>query len=234
MQNAHERFGTLEFTKQMKDTMTRVRVHFDRAVVDPPEDVRGQASAHLISLIGGDSEVGALWAGVTEAALFQIHLPGRPAMSASLGPEAQCFRGSAVVSNRERPVRHLVAISSELAKTKPGVDREGARTILCDDDPVFVLYRVAGRFGLPVVPAWAPWFMRELKARKAIRPLLGLGCSPVVVSGNKVTFLKWIGKALKEGSIRIPEENGSITWKLPRTFLERPILEAASDAGATA
>jgi len=125
------------------------------------------------------------------------------------------------------------AISSELAKTKPGVDREGARTILCDDDPVFVLYRVACRFGLPVVPTWAGWFMRELKTWKAIRPLLGLGCSPVVVSGNKGTFLKWIGKALKEGLIRIPEENGSITWKLPRTILERPIAESAADADAT-
>ena len=39
---------------------------------------------------------------------------------------------------------------------------------------------------------------------------------------EKTTFLKWIGKALKEGSIHIPEENGSITWKLPRTFLELP------------
>lgn len=233
MQNAHERFGTLEFAKHMKDTTTRVRVHVDRVVVEVPKDERGQVSAHLISLIGGDSEVGALWAGVTEGATFQIHLPGRPAMAVSLGPEAQCFRGSAFVSNRERPVRHLVAISSELAKTKPGVDREGARTVLCDDDPIFVLYRVAYRFGLPVVPTWAGWFMQELKARKAIRPLLGLGCSPIVVNGNKGAFLKWIGKALKEGSIRIPEENGSITWKLPRTFLERPILEAASDAGAT-
>ena len=107
-------------------------------------------------------------------------------------------------SGSKRPVRHLVAVSAELAKTKPGADREGARTILCGDDPVFVLYRVASRYGLPVVPEWAPWFIRELNQRKAIRPLTGLGCSPVVVSGNKSTFLKWIGKALREGLIRIP------------------------------
>jgi len=56
--------------------------------------------------------------------------------------------------------------------------------------------------------------------------------APVVVSGNKPTFLKWIGKALKEGSIHIPEENGSISWKLPRAFLERPLLEAATDVSA--
>ncbi len=138
MQNAHERFGTLEFIKLTKDTTTRVRVYIDRV---------------------------------------------------------------------------------ELAKTKPGADREGTRTVLCDDDPMLMLYRVASRYGLPVVPEWAPWFMRELNHRKAIRPLTGLGCSPVVVSGNKPTFLKWIGKALREGLIHIPKENGSITWKLPRNFL---------------
>jgi hypothetical protein len=232
MQNAHERFGTLEFTMRTKDTTTRVRVYIDRAVLEPAKEENGQASAHLISMIGGDSEIGALWAAVTEAALLQIHLPGQASITASLGPEAQCFRGSVAVPGRKCPGRHLVAVSVELAKTKPGTDREGRRTILCNDNPVFVLYRVACRYGLPVVPEWAPWFMRELSQRKAIRPLLGLGCSPVVVSGNKPTFLKWIGKALKEGSIHIPEENGSITWKLPGNFLERSIVPAAESSPA--
>ncbi len=128
----------------------------------------------------------------------------------------------------ERPARHLVALSVELAKTKPGADREGTRTILCSDDPTFMLYRVAARYGLPVVPDWAPWFMRELNQRKAITPLLGLGCSPVLVRGNKQTFLKWIGRALRERLIRIPVENGSISWKLPNTFLEQSNLQPTS------
>ena len=119
-------------------------------------------------------------------------------------------------------MRHLVAVSAELAKTKPGADREGARTILCNDDPVFVLYRVAYRYGLPVVPEWATWFMRELNQRKAIRPLMGLGCSPVVVKGNKQMFLGWIGKALKQRLIGMPKENGAVHWKLPKNFFERP------------
>src|SRR6266849_10239590 len=232
MQNAHERFGTLDFTKRTKDTTTRVRVHVDRAVLEPGKDERRQASAHLISMIGGDSEIGALWAAITEGAVFQIQLPGRASIPASFGLEAQCFRGSVMVPGRKRPARHLVAMSAELAKTKPGADREGARTILCDDDPAFVLYRVASRYGVPVVPEWAPWFIRELNQRKAIRPLTGLGCSPVLVSGNKPTFLKWIGKALRESSIRIPKENGSITWKLPGNFLERSIVPAAESSPA--
>lgn len=226
MQNAHERFGTVEFTKRVKDTTTRVRVHIDRAVVELTKDERGQATAHMVSMIGGDAEIGALWAAVTEGALFHIQLPGGTPIAASLGSEAQCFRGSVVVPGGKRPARHLVAVSAELAKTKPGADREGARTILCDDDPVFVLYRVASRYGLPVVPEWAPWFMRELNQRKAIRPLVGLGCSPVLVRGNKPTFLKWIGNALKKGLIRMPKENGAICWRLPKNFLEQPTLSS--------
>ncbi len=219
MQNAHERFGTLEFIKRTKDTTTRVRVYIDRVVLETAKDERGQAATHLVSMIGGDAEIGALWAAVTEGALFHIQLPGGTPIAASLGLEAQCFRGSVAIPGRKRPARHLVAVSAEVAKTKPGADCEGARTILCGDDPMFMLYRVASRYGLPVVPEWAPWFMRELNQRKAIRPLTGLGCSPVLVSGNKPTFLKWIGKALREGLIHIPKENGSITWKLPTNFL---------------
>jgi hypothetical protein len=176
-------------------------------------------------MIGGDSEIGALWAAITEGALVQIQLPDQPSIAASLGTETQCFRGSVMVPGRKRPVRHLVAVSAELAKTKPGADREGTRIILCDDHPVFVLYRIAYRYGLPVVPGWAPWFMRELTQRKLIVQLLGLGCSPVLVKGNKQTFLKWIGKALSKRLIRIPEENGSISWKLPSTFLEQSNLQ---------
>lgn len=219
MQNAHERFGALEFTKRTKDTISRVRVYVDRAVLEPPRDDRVPVAAHLISMVGGDAEIGALWAAVTEGALFQIHPPGGIAVTASLGPEAQCFRGSVMchVPARKRPVRHMVAVSAELAKTKPGADRQGARTILCDADPMFVLYRLAFRYGLPVVPEWAPWFMRELNQRKAISPLLGLECSPVL-KGNKQTFLKWIRKALRGCFIRIPEENGPICWKLAKGF----------------
>jgi hypothetical protein len=224
MQNAHERFGTVAFSKRVKDTTTRIRVYMDRFIAESAKEERGSVGAHLLSVLGSDAEIAALWAAVTEGAFFQIRIPGSAPFAASLGPEAQCFRGSVMLPGRKRPVRHLVALSAEMLKTRQGADREGNRTVLCDGDPAFVLYRVARRFGLPVVPEWAPWFLRELEQRKAIQPLLGLGCSPVVVKGNKKAFLGWIGKALKAGSIRIPEHNGAISWKLATSFLERPKL----------
>jgi hypothetical protein len=64
MQNAHERFGTLEIIKRTKDTTTRVRVYIDRVVLETAKDERSQAATHLVSMIGGDAEIGALWAAV--------------------------------------------------------------------------------------------------------------------------------------------------------------------------
>ena len=226
MENAYERFALLKFVKRTKDTTTRVRVHLDRAVLEARNNDHNSVSAHLLSMIGGDSEIGALSAAVAEGGLFRIEFPDNTNISACLGPDAQCFRGSVMVEGRKRPVRHLVAVSAELAKTKPGADREGTRTILCDNDPIFVLYRIAGRYGLPAIPGWAPWFMRELNQRKAIVSLLGFGCSPVLIKGNKQGFLKWISRALKEHTIQVPTTNGPISWKPPRGFFNtRELLE---------
>jgi hypothetical protein len=46
MQNAHERFGLLEFTRRVKDTINEVRVQMDRLILEPGNDAR--AAAHLI------------------------------------------------------------------------------------------------------------------------------------------------------------------------------------------
>jgi hypothetical protein len=215
MKNAHERFGVLEYTKRMKDTTTRIRVGLDRFIGEV--DDAGNGKAHLISVLGGDSDVGAIWAAVIEQDHFTVEAPTMDPLTASLGEDAQCFRGTITIAGR-KPIRHLVAISAELAKTRPGMDPEGKRTILCDDDPVFVLYRIAQRFGLPVVPEWASWFKEELSRHGAIQPIVGVGCSPVLVRGSKKVFLKWIGRALRQQRIAFPESNGPVCWSLASSF----------------
>jgi len=92
MQNAHERFGSLEFIKRTKDATTRVRVHIDRAVLETPKDERGQARAHLLSMIGGDSEIGALWAAVTKELCSKFNYPTRTSIAVLLGPNAMLSR----------------------------------------------------------------------------------------------------------------------------------------------
>ena len=173
--------------------------------------------AHLISVLGTDSDVGAIWAAVIEQNHFTVEAPGIEPVTASLGEDAQCFRGTITIAGR-KPIRHLVAISTELAKTRPGTDPEGRRTITCDNDPTFVLYRISQRFGLPVVPEWAGWFNEELNRCGAIKPLVGLGCSPVLISGTKKLFLKWIRRALRQKRIEVPNRNGPVGWNLAHSF----------------
>jgi hypothetical protein len=215
MENAHQRFGVLEYTKRSKETTTRVRLRMDRFIGEVENKERGRA--HLISVLGGDSDVGAVWAGINEQGSFTIEGPGIEPVMMIVGEGAQCFRGTIAVPGR-KPIRHLVAISANVAKARPGADPGGKRTVLCDDDPVFVFYRIAQRFGLPVSPEWADWFDAELRRRHAIQPLLGVGCSPVLVTGTKRVFLKWIGSALRHKHIRFPELNGPIRWNVTHRF----------------
>jgi hypothetical protein len=216
MRNAHERFGALELSRRVKDTINEVRVLMDRVILEQSKDSR--ATAHLVSVVGSDAEIGAVWAALVEGTVFRLRIPQGGTVAATLGPDAKCFRGSVTVPGRKRPVRHLIALSEEMAKTRPGADREGSRSVLYNGDPNFVLNRVARRFGLPVIPDWAIWFMDELKRRKSIRPLLGVGCSPVLVHGTKQLFLDWISEGLKHGVIHIPRETSSSSWNLPPCF----------------
>ena len=103
MKNAHLRFGSLQFTKVLRDTTIDITVRMDRMLM------------------------------------------------ITLGKEAEAFRGSISIQGRKRPLRHLVVLSEELSGTRAGGNPSARRTILCNDDRAFVLYRIGVRFGLPVL-----------------------------------------------------------------------------------
>jgi len=71
-----------------------------------------------------------------------------------------------------------------------------------------------------VVPQWADWFNEELNRRGAIKSLIGLGCSPLLVSGTKKLFLKWIRIALRQKRIEVPACNGPVRWSLTHSFFQ--------------
>jgi hypothetical protein len=221
VKNAHARLGWLEFTRALKDTTARVRLRLDRMVAEVTRKGR-DGRFHLLSVIGGDSDVGAVWAAVQQSQIFKVTAPSLDApLEFSLGEKAECFRGSISVPGLKRPVRHLVAVSVELAATRLGAATVSNHTILCDDDPVFVLYRLSERFGLPVVPEWAGWFAAELRRRKAITPLTGIGCRPILISGTKSKFLAWISRGLRRRMIKFAEANGPLRWPQTEDFFTR-------------
>jgi hypothetical protein len=208
MKNAHERFGWLEFDKQLRDTRTRIRVALDRFIGEPAEAKEASGVCHLVSVFGNDVDIGAIWAAIAGQEWLTVSGPGLTQRRVSLGKDPRVLRGTVTVAGRTRSVRHLMALSSQMAD-----DTDVGRIILSQGNPEFVLYRMSQRLGLPVHPTWANWFWSTLVQRKRTQALDGLSYRPLAVTGTKKEFLQWIGTAVKKKAIGIPEEGNSIDWK---------------------
>jgi hypothetical protein len=77
MQNAHRRLGRLEYLRSSERTNMHVFLHVDHYVGDGEQ-------AHLLSLFGGDAEVGAVRAAIYEKHVFTLTFrTGDPRRSAS-------------------------------------------------------------------------------------------------------------------------------------------------------
>jgi len=221
--------GTLQFKKVLRDTTIDVSVRMDRLIAEHEAEGRS-ARCHLLSVVGDDQEIAAIAAAISDEARFYATGPDFSRIMISLGKEAEVFRATINIPGRRRPLRHLVAVSEELSQTRSGGNPSARRTVLCDDDPAFLLYGIGARFGLPVLPEWSEWFASELERHKAIEPLMGLGCRPVLVKGTKKRFLGWIGHGLKRNLIRIPHDGVASPWRVQTSF--QATLEAAADAAA--
>jgi len=208
MLNAHLRFGWLNFIKVTDRKTTSFRVRLDRFIAEPPPNRNQSAKAHLISVIGGDTQIAAISAGLAEGGHFSIEGPGIEPVRVWLGEtKPQAYRATLSLQGRRRPVRHLISLSQEIAGSTIA-----ARAVLIDSRPQFVWQAVAKIFGLPGVPAWASWFYEQLEWRNAITPLLGVGCSPVLIKGCREEFLSWLGAGVRSRTLILPEENRATKW----------------------
>lgn len=208
MKNAHLRFGHLVYTKVFKKTTTRFKVPLDRFIGE--SESNSQLKVHLISVIGGDTQIAALSAAVTSRDWFTVEAPDQTSFHVTFGANAESYRGSIQVEGHKGPLRHLVVISEELAQTGSGKNTE--RTILFDESLQFTWASLAHIHGLPGVAEWADWVVGELKRRKAVQPLIGIGCNPVLVKGPKGMFMNCLSRGLRDGHLKFPDRNGSISW----------------------
>jgi hypothetical protein len=203
MQNAHLRMGKLTFVRQTRDTITNVTVGLNCVIAEPPPESRTATGLHLISVFGGDQDIGAVIAAAQEGFRFELAFGGRDFIG-TLGEKPVIFRASLQIPGRKRPVRHAVFLSGAFFDTTLGANGEARRTVLYDDSPDFVLHRIAVRFGLPVLPEWAEWFHADLHRRGMIEKLTGLNCSPVALKGTKLRLLRILSQGLKRRAIGIP------------------------------
>jgi len=210
MKNAHLRFGWLTYVKSTEKTTTSIKLRLDRFIGEVLPDPPRQAKAHLISVIGGDTQVAAVSAAISLGDRFMVEGPGVQPTRVCLERNAQCFKGSVPLAGRKKPMRHLIALSEELASSN--VSASSGRTLLASSQNQFIWASIAHIHGIPGMPDWADWFAGELQTHRAIMPALGIGCEPVIVKGQKEQFLDWLSWGVESEAIRIPASTGSIRW----------------------
>jgi hypothetical protein len=200
MQNAHLRLGLLEYHRMTEKTSTRIRLRVDRYVGEDEQ-------AHLISVFGNDSDVGAITAAVHEKATFTLTFPDGEVKEVSLGEHASCYKGAVSLQDRKHPVRHLVAVSEALY-TNGGV----GRTILLGYQRDQAWATLVSFLGLPAEPSWAEHVLGVIEAEERIRSINGIGCQPVLISATTEEVLEWIGDGLRREALSFPKMNGPIIW----------------------
>ncbi|HUO61401.1 MAG TPA: hypothetical protein VMU24_12085 [Candidatus Acidoferrales bacterium] len=206
MKNAHERFGRLAYQRRSEKTSTNIRVYMDAFVGEE----RGKA--HLVSVVGGDVELGALNAAFANGDSFTAIDPSSCERIVSLGEKPLCFRGSLTIPGRKRPLRHLVACSQEIADTS-----SNGKVILISDHPAFIWSSLVRHYGLPATPDWGLWMISQLRQQKRVQELPSFGYSGVAVRATRKELLALLRRGLRTKKIEFPAGNGAVEW--PDSFL---------------
>jgi hypothetical protein len=200
MENAHLRLGLLEYQRMTEKTTTRIRVRVERYVGEDRQ-------AHLLSIFGNDSDVGAITAAVHEKATFNLTFPDGTTKDISFGEHASCYKGSVTLPDRKYPVRHLLAVSQAL-HTNGGV----GRTILLRYQRDEAWATLVSFLGLPGEPAWADHVLSTIEAEERVTEIDGIGCQPVLISATTEEILDWMNEGLRKHNLVFPEANGPILW----------------------
>jgi hypothetical protein len=222
MKNAHLRFGWLTYVKMTEKSTTHFKVRLDRFIGEVLPDPPRQAKAHFLSVFGTDTQVAAISAAISLGDKFTVEGPNLASIRVVFDKKAECYKGALQLADRKKPVRHLIGISEEFADNSSA---NAGRTLLAGDSSSFVWASLAQLHGLPGVPAWGDWFTEQLENHQASVPLLGLGCNPVLIKGNKQQFLDWLALGVESGLLRFPEQAGPTHWpklSLDQIFTPQP------------
>jgi hypothetical protein len=160
------------YVKNTEKTTTSIKLYLDRFIGEMLPDPPRQAKAHLISVIGGDTQIAAISAAISLGDRFMVEGPEVPPIRVCLERNAQCFKGSIQLPGRKKPLRHLIGMSEELISANRSANT--GRLLLAGSEKQFVWASVAEVYGIPGLPRWADWFQGELNTHRAVKPLLGI------------------------------------------------------------
>jgi hypothetical protein len=212
MENAHLRLGLLEYVRFTEKASTRIRVRVDRYIGEDRQ-------AHLLSVFGNDSDMGAITAAVHEKSAFTLTFPDGSTKNVTLGEHASCYKGAVVLPGRKHPVRHLLAVSEQLH-----TNGTAGRTLLLRYRREEAWATLVSFLGLPADPAWVDHVLGIVDRKKRVEEIDGIGCEPVLVSVTTEEMLEWIGAGLRSGAVAFPSETGPVAWpRWPIVDLLKPM-----------
>ncbi len=200
MENAHLRLGLLEYVRFTEKASTRIRLRVDRYMGEDRQ-------AHLLSVFGNDSDVGAITAAVHEKSSFTLTFPDGTTKDVTLGEHASCYKGAVTLPGRKHPVRHLLAVSQELH-----TNGTAGRTLLLRYGREEAWATLASFLGLPADPTWADHVLGIVEQEDRIAEIDGIGCEPVLISATTEEMLDWIGQGLSSRALTFPDYDGPIVW----------------------
>ena len=90
MKNAHLRVGKMTFSKTVGKSRTSFSLHVDRFIGERVSN--GSPQAHFLSVFGGDAQIAAAHAIISEQESFSVEGPGLQSLNANMGKDAQCYR----------------------------------------------------------------------------------------------------------------------------------------------
>jgi len=200
MENAHLRFGLLEYVRMSEKASTRIRLRVDHYIGEDRQ-------AHLLSVFGNDSDVGAITAAVHEKAAFSLTFPNGETKDVSLGEHASCYKGAVTLPGRKHPVRHLLAVSQELHN-----NGSVGLTIMLRYRREEAWATLVSFLGLPADTSWADHILGIVEGEKRIEEIDGIGCQPVRITATTEEMLEWIGTGLRSQMLAFPGSNNPIRW----------------------
>jgi len=200
MQNAHLRLGQLEYLRSTVNIQTRIRLQVDRYMGE-------EADGHLLSLYGGDAEIGAVAAAMHEKHPFTLTFPDGKSKTVSMGADASCYRGSLAVPGRKQPLRHLVAVSHALH-----ANGAAGKTYLLNYERSLAWSALVSFLGLPADPRWGAAMMDVLEREEKVQELEGIGCQPVAIHATRSSLLEAVSSGLGQQELFFPEVNGPVLW----------------------
>jgi hypothetical protein len=227
MRNAFLRFGKLSYEHIGERRRTSISVTLDRLVAEVEGRDGRQGHAQMFSVLGSDAQIAAISAALAKDVHFIVEAADTAPLRVSMDANPEFFRGAIAVPGRNRSLRHLVAISRYWAASATSANPR--HVYLLDSSPEFVWTNLAYIYGLPSRPEWSAWFHQRLVQHEALAPLLGIGCDPVLIEGDRDQFLSWLGDGVAAGEISFPAENGPIVWpNFTLRELLTPQIEAPS------